>query len=106
MNRKQQLIQRQQELLNTAKAAARELNAEEQAEFDNIQRELDAIVAGEVQTPGEEGKRSVPRVDPGKEKAAMEVVRDVQRSRICAGSSMSVRTMNRNIFVEEYPLRM
>ena len=75
MNRKQQLIQRQQELLNTAKAAARELNAEEQAEFDNIQRELDAIVAGEVQTPGEEGERSVPRVDPGKEKAAMEVER-------------------------------
>ena len=75
MNRKQQLIQRQQELLNTAKAAARELNAEEQAEFDNIQRELDAIVAGEGQTPGEEGKRSVPRVDPGKEKAATEAER-------------------------------
>lgn len=42
MNRKQ-LIQRQQELLNTAKAAKRELTAEEQAEFDNITRQLQAM---------------------------------------------------------------
>lgn len=75
MNRKQQLIQRQQELLNTAKAAARELNAEEQAEFDNIQRELNAIVAGEGQKPGEEGERSASGEDSGKEKAAMEAER-------------------------------
>lgn len=42
MNRKQ-MIQRQQELLNTAKAAQRELTAEEQAEFDSLQRQIDAI---------------------------------------------------------------
>ena len=41
MNRKekrQQMVQRQQELLNAAKAAHRELSAEEQAEFDSLQR--------------------------------------------------------------------
>ena len=42
MNRKQ-MIQRQQELLNTAKAAQRELTAEEQAEFDSLQRSIDAL---------------------------------------------------------------
>lgn len=42
MNRKQ-MIQRQQELLNTAKAAQRELTAEEQAEFDSLQRQIDAL---------------------------------------------------------------
>ena len=49
MNRKQQLIQRQQELLNTAKAAAIELNAEEQAEFVFFQRVL--FVAYDWQKP-------------------------------------------------------
>ena len=34
-------IQRQQELLNTAKAAGRELTADEQAEFDDLQRKID-----------------------------------------------------------------
>ena len=52
MNRKQ-MIQRQQELLNTAKAAQRELTAEEQAEFDNLQRQIDAL-------PAEEGGEGAP----------------------------------------------
>lgn len=43
MNRKQKLIQRQQELLNTARAAQRELTAEEQAEFDSLQRQIEAL---------------------------------------------------------------
>ena len=34
-------IQRQQELLNTAKAAGRELTADEQTEFDDLQRKID-----------------------------------------------------------------
>lgn len=38
-----ELIQRQQELLNTARAAQRELTAEEQAQFDDYQRQIDAI---------------------------------------------------------------
>ena len=45
MNRKQ-MIQRQQELLNTARAAQRELTAEEQAEFDSLQRQIDALDRG------------------------------------------------------------
>ena len=45
MNRKQKLIQRQQELLNTARAAQRELTADEQAEFDSLQRQIDACPA-------------------------------------------------------------
>lgn len=44
MNR-EQMIQRQQELLNTARAAQRELTAEEQAEFDFLQRQIDALGA-------------------------------------------------------------
>lgn len=44
MNRKQ-MIQRQQELLNAAKAAKRELTAEEQAEFDSLQRQIEALDA-------------------------------------------------------------
>lgn len=39
---KKKWIQRQQELLNTAKAEERELTAEEQAEFDQLQRKIDA----------------------------------------------------------------
>ena len=44
MNLKQ-MIQRQQELLNAARAAQRELTADEQAEFDSLQRSIDAIRA-------------------------------------------------------------
>ena len=55
MNRKQKLIQRQQELLNTARAAQRELTAEEQAEFDSLQRQINAIVEAGGETGGNEG---------------------------------------------------
>lgn len=44
MNLKQ-MIQRQQELLNAARAAQRELTADEQAEFDSLQRSIDALRA-------------------------------------------------------------
>ena len=44
MNR-EQMIQRQQELLNLARAEQRELTAEEQAEFDSLQRSIDALGA-------------------------------------------------------------
>ena len=50
MNRKQ-MIQRQQELLNMAKAEQRELTAEEQAEFDSLQRQLDALERGAGENP-------------------------------------------------------
>ena len=41
----EQMIQRQQELLNAARAAQRELTAEEQTEFDSLQRSIDALRA-------------------------------------------------------------
>ena len=49
-----QMIQRQQELLNTARAAQRELTAEEQAEFDSLQRQIDAMGNGATPTPAPE----------------------------------------------------
>lgn len=65
MNRKQ-MIQRQQELLDTAKAAQRELTAEEQAEFDSLQRQIDALPAersektgGVTPTPGDDAERTI-----------------------------------------------
>ena len=42
MNR-EQLLARQQEIINAARAAQRELTPEEQAEFDECQRQLDAM---------------------------------------------------------------
>ncbi|RKJ17792.1 hypothetical protein D7X48_20810 [bacterium D16-50] len=40
-----QMIQRQQEILNAAKAASRELTAQEQAEYDSLQKQIDAALA-------------------------------------------------------------
>lgn len=51
---KKKWIQRQQELLNTAKAAGRELNDEEQREFDELQGMIDADLG---QTKSEEEVR-------------------------------------------------
>lgn len=51
----EQMIQRQQELLNKAKAEKRELTAEEQAEFDSLQRSIDVL-----QTEGGEGVTTPP----------------------------------------------
>lgn len=50
MNR-EQMIRRQQELLNTAKAEKRELTAEEQAEFDDLQRQLEKLDKPGSNTP-------------------------------------------------------
>lgn len=48
-----ELIRRQQELLNAAKAAGRELTAEEQAEFDDLQRQVDTILQMESEKNAE-----------------------------------------------------
>ena len=45
-----QMIQRQQELLDTAKAAKRELTADEQREFDTLQADINALRAAQPQT--------------------------------------------------------
>lgn len=43
---REQIMERQQEILNAAKAEHRDLTNEEKAEFDNLQRELDQMGAG------------------------------------------------------------
>ena len=80
MNRKQ-MIQRQQELLNTAKAAQRELTAEEQAEFDSLQRQIDALPA--------EGTEGVPTAPADN----LEGVRAAERQR-CADITTLCREFN------------
>lgn len=56
---REQMIQRQQELLNTAKAAQRELTAEEQAEFDNLQRSIEALGGENPPEPAGDNAESV-----------------------------------------------
>lgn len=43
MNRKDQIMQRQQEIVNAAKTERRSLTAEEQTEFDTLQREFETL---------------------------------------------------------------
>lgn len=46
----EEMIKRQQELLNLARAEQRELTAEEQAEFDSLQRSIDSIRSAQPAT--------------------------------------------------------
>lgn len=56
MNRKEQIMQRQQEIINTAKSAHRDLLTEEQLEFDELQRELETLAPdGGKPTEGQRG---------------------------------------------------
>lgn len=75
MNRRQ-MIQRQQELLNTARAAQRELTAEEQAEFDSLQRQIDAL-------PAEEGGEATPAVPAADNADGIRAAQTAERQR-CA----------------------
>ena len=43
----QEMIARQQEIVNGARAAGRDLTAEEQTEFNGLQRQIDAGQGGE-----------------------------------------------------------
>lgn len=91
MNRRQ-MIQRQQELLNTARAAQRELTAEEQAEFDNLQRQIDAL-------PAEEGGEGAPAAPVATDNA--DSVRAAERQRcadittLCRDFSVSAEDQQR-----------
>lgn len=68
------MIKRQQELLSTAKAAGRELTAEEQAEFDNLQRSIDELT----------GKAGEPKENP----VNAEAVRAQERQRMAEITSL------------------
>ena len=80
------MVQRQQEILNAARAAHRELSAEEQAEFDSLQRQIETLnaeieqeerqqSAGQGAEPPAEGAGQERGVDP-------EQVRQQERTRI------------------------
>ena len=46
-----ELVARQQAILNTAKTESRELTAEEQREFDDLQRQIDELKAKTSEEP-------------------------------------------------------
>lgn len=91
MNR-EQMIQRQQELLNTARAAQRELTAEEQAEFDSLQRQIDAL-------DREPGQRSteVPVADQAEAVRAAERQRCAEIGALCREFNVSAEDQNRYV---------
>lgn len=55
MNRKLEIMQRQQEIIHAAKSEGRELTAEERAEFDELQRELEELNSRSEGNRGAEG---------------------------------------------------
>ena len=72
-----EMIQRQQELLSTARAAGRELTEAEQAEFDSLQRSIDAYG-----TPVAGAKPQEPQVDAESVRAA-ETQRALEITALC-----------------------
>ncbi len=81
-------IQRQQELLNTAKAAGRELTADEQTEFDDLQRKIDEFDAKEAER---QAQASAAQAQPEAEvnmSAVRETERKAERDRIREIESM------------------
>lgn len=61
---RKQILQRQQELVNTAKTQNRDLSPEEQAEFDNLQRELDNPVQEGHVASGERSAQGTAQPEP------------------------------------------
>ena len=57
MKNKAKWIQRQQEIVSAARAAGRGLTAEEQAEFDQLQRQIDAEPDGQGNGDPDNGQR-------------------------------------------------
>lgn len=80
MNLKQ-MIQRQQELLSTAKAAQRELTAEEQKEFDDLQRSIDAEMARMAATEPTQPSQATTPVQPRAPSIDADAVRAAERQR-------------------------
>ena len=76
----EQMIQRQQQLLDAARAANRELTAEEQLEYDSLQREIDRINAIAPAAPADNG--SATAGDNSEREAAVTAAREAERSRI------------------------
>jgi len=73
--KREALLRRQQELLDTARAAGRELTAEEQNEWNDIQRQLDELDAAERQAEAQANAQNQATPD-------LEAVRTAERNRI------------------------
>lgn len=78
----EQMIKRQSELLEAAKTAKREFTAEEQAEFDSLQRSIDAL-------------KTETKVDPVDNSKSVEDVASAERTR-CAEITNLCRDFNIN----------
>jgi len=76
-------IQRQQELLNTAKAAGRELTADEQTEFDDLQRKIDDFDQKEAERQAQATAAAQAQPEQAEDlNAVREAERSAERSRI------------------------
>lgn len=76
-------IQRQQELLNTAKAAGRELTADEQTEFDDLQRKIDDFDQKEAERQAQAAAAAQAQPEQAEDlNAVREAERSAERSRI------------------------
>ena len=91
----EQMIQRQQELLSTAKAASREFTAEEQREFDDLQRAIEAAKAQPVATPVV-AQPATPVVDAEAVRAA-ERARTAEITSLCREFGVSDEDMSKHI---------
>ena len=83
MNKKQQRQQkmlRQQEIVNAAKTAGRDLTAEEQAEFDSLQREIETL-NGEIEAEEQAQRSANPvNVPPSAQQTPANPAADTQRA--------------------------
>lgn len=89
----EQMIQRQQELLSTARAAGRELTAEEQTEFNNLQRDIDAIRAA-GQQPNNAPQTAEPE-DNSESVRTAERQRCAEITALCRDFNVSAEDTNR-----------
>lgn len=81
--KRQLKIQRQQELLDTAKAAKREMTAEEQSEFNSLQREIDQLT-----TEIDAAERSNGQSDDGARAVEAERQRSTEITELCREFSL------------------
>lgn len=83
MNRKQlrqQKVLWQQQILNAAKSAGRELTAEERSEFDSLQREIETLTA-EIEAEERQAEASSAGNEEGEIRGAEDIQRALQQER-------------------------
>ena len=87
----EQMIQRQQALLDTARAAGREMTADEQREFDTLQADINALRAAQTQTAAK-----APQMDAEAVRAA-ERQRSTEITALCRKFDVSDEDMSKYI---------